>query len=99
MIGKKVAEPFVTIIDDGTNMNLAGSLNVDDEGTPGQKTVLVENGILVYIFWRRSTKEMDYGGAGQCGKNGQGVPVSFGLPTCLVKSLTVGGTRQKGGQS
>jgi TldD protein len=46
MLGKKVAEPFVTIIDDGTNMNLAGSLNVDDEGTPGQKTVLVENGIL-----------------------------------------------------
>jgi TldD protein len=46
MIGEKVAEPFVTIIDDGTNPGLAGSLNVDDEGTPGQKTVLVENGIL-----------------------------------------------------
>ncbi|MCK7538542.1 MAG: metallopeptidase TldD-related protein [Marinilabiliales bacterium] len=40
MLGKKVAEPFVTIIDDGTNMNLAGSLNVDDEGIPGKKTVL-----------------------------------------------------------
>ncbi len=46
MIGKKVAEPFVTIVDDGTNENLSGSLNVDDEGTPGQKTYLVENGIL-----------------------------------------------------
>ena len=205
MIGKKVAEPFVTIIDDGTNMNLAGSLNVDDEGTPGKKTILVENGILTgYLHDKISAKhygveptgngrrqdfqnypiprmrntymlggnaspedvirqagngiyveevsngqvkigegdfafyvpkgrmiengkltapikdvnimgngpkmlsniimlannlEMDYGGAGQCGKNGQGVPVSFGLPTCLVKSLTVGGTRQKGGQS
>jgi TldD protein len=205
MIGKKVAEPFVTIIDDGTNMNLAGSLNVDDEGTPGQKTVLVENGILTsYLHDKISARhygvkptgngrrqdfqnfpiprmrntymlggtasvddvikqagngiyvedvsngevkigegdfafyvsqgrmiendkltapikdvnimgngpkmlsniimlannlEMDYGGAGQCGKNGQGVPVSFGLPTCLVKSLTVGGTQQKGGQS
>ena len=205
MIGKKVAEPFVNIIDDGTNMNLAGSLNVDDEGTPGKKTVLVENGILTgYLHDRISAKhygveptgngrrqdfqnypiprmrntymlggtaspddvirqagngiyveevsngqvkigegdfafyvpkgrmiengkltapikdvnimgngpkmlsniimlannlEMDYGGAGQCGKNGQGVPVSFGLPTCLVKSMTVGGTRQKGGQS
>jgi TldD protein len=205
MIGKKVAEPFVTIIDDATNMNLAGSLNVDDEGTPGKKTVLVENGILTsYIHDRISAKhygveptgngrrqdfmnypmprmrntymlggdatiedvikaagngiyvedvsngqvkigegdfafyvsqgrliengkltapikdvnimgngpkmlanitmaandlEMSRGGAGQCGKNGQGVPVSFGLPTCLVKSLTVGGTEQKGGRS
>jgi len=205
MIGKKVAEPFVTIIDDGTNLNLAGSINVDDEGTPGKKTVLVENGILTgYLHDKISAKhygveptgngrrqdfqnypmprmrntymlggtanvddvikqagngiyvedvsngqvkigegdfafyvsqgrliengkltspikdvnimgngpkmltniimaannlEMYCGGAGQCGKNGQGVPVSFGLPTCLVKSLTVGGTRQKGGQS
>ena len=46
MIGKKVAEPFVTIIDDGTIPNLLGSINFDDEGTPGQRTVLVENGIL-----------------------------------------------------
>jgi TldD protein len=46
MIGKKVAEPFVTIIDDGTNPNLTGSINVDDEGNPSRKTVLVENGIL-----------------------------------------------------
>lgn len=205
MLGKKVAEPFVTIVDDATNMNLAGSLNIDDEGIPGKRTVLVENGILTsYIHDRISAKhygveptgngrrqdfqnypiprmrntymlggpstpedvikqagngiyvenvsngqvkigegdfafyvsqgrliengkltspikdvnimgngpkmlanitmasndlEMYYGGAGQCGKNGQGVPVSFGLPTCLVKSLTVGGTQQKGGQS
>ncbi len=205
MLGKKVAEPFVTIVDDGTNMNLAGSINVDDEGTPGKKTVLVENGILTsYLHDKISAKhygveptgngrrqdfqnypmprmrntymlpgnatpedvikqagngiyvedvsngqvkigegdfafyvsqgrmiengrltapikdvnimgngpkmlssitmvannlEMYHGGAGQCGKNGQGVPVSFGLPTCLVKSLTVGGTQQKGGMS
>ena len=205
MIGKKVAEPFVTIIDDGTFMNLAGSINVDDEGIPGKKTVLVKDGILTgYLHDKISAKhygveptgngrrqdfqnypiprmrntymvggnatpedvikqagngiyvedvsngqvkigegdfafyvskgrmiengkltspikdvnimgngpkmlanitmaandlEMYLGGAGQCGKNGQGVPVSFGLPTCLVKSLTVGGTQQKGGQS
>jgi len=46
MIGKQVAEPFVTIIDDGTIPNLLGSINVDDEGTPGQKTLLVDKGIL-----------------------------------------------------
>jgi TldD protein len=205
MLGKKVAEPFITIIDDATNPNLAGSLNFDDEGTPGKKTILVENGILTsYLHDKISARyysveptgngrrqdfqnypiprmrntymlggeanpedvikqagngiyvedvsngqvkigegdfafyvsqgrliengkltapvkdinimgngpkmltnitmvandlEMYKGGAGQCGKNGQGVPVSFGLPTCLVKSLTVGGTQQKGGQS
>jgi TldD protein len=199
MIGKKVAEPFVTILDDGTNFKLAGSLNVDDEATEGQKTVLVEDGILrsymhdkisakqykvkptgngrresyqhyviprmrnTYMLPGPSTPEeviksakngiyiqdvsngqvkigegdfafyvsqgrmiedgklmapikdinimgngpkmlrnvtmaandlqMYQGGAGMCGKNGQGVPVGFGLPTVLVKSLTVGGTK------
>ena len=204
MLGKKVAEPFVTILDDGTNMNLAGSINVDDEGTPGQKTVLVENGILMgYLHDKISAKqygvaptgngrrqdyqnyplprmrntymlggetapedvikqagrgiyvetvsngqvdigggdfafyvskgrmiengkltrpikdvnimgngpkmladiiaagndlEMAQSGAGYCGK-GQAVQVGFGLPTCLVKSLIVGGTSREGGRS
>ena len=199
MVGKKVAEPFVTIIDDGTNLGLAGSLNVDDEGTPGQKTVLVENGILrsymhdkisarhykvkptgngrrqsyehyvvprmrnTYMLAGQATPEdviksakkgiyvqdvsngqvkigegdfafyvsqgrmiedgkltapikdinimgngpkmlknvtmvannleMYQGGAGACGKDGQGVPVGFGMPTALVKSMTVGGVK------
>ncbi len=57
MLGKKVAEPFVTIIDDGTNPNLAGSLNIDDEGTPGKRTVLVDNGILTsYIHDKISAR-------------------------------------------
>jgi TldD protein len=201
MIGKKVAEPFVTIIDDATNPRLSGTINVDDEGTPGQKTVLVENGILksylhdrisahyykvpptgngrresyqhyplprmrntymlgadqapedlirnagngIYVadvsngqveigagdfaFYvsqgrmiengklTRPIKDVNImgngpkmlanvvqvandlkmyeGGAGYCGKF-QMVPVSFGLPTCLVKSMTVGGVQTKG---
>jgi TldD protein len=205
MIGKKVAEPFINILDDGTIPNQLGSINVDDEGIPGKKTVLVENGILnSYMHDKISAKhygveptgngrrqsfehypqprmrntymlggdaapedvikaakngiyvedisngqvkigEGDFafyvsqgrmiedgkltapikdvnimgngpkmlenitmvandlqfheGGAGACGKGGQAVPVSFGLPTCLVKSMTVGGTQQKGGVS
>ena len=199
MIGKRVAEPFVTIIDDGTNPNLTGSLNVDDEGTPGQKTLLVDNGILssymhdkisarhyevkptgngrresyqhyvlprmrntymlggeaspedvigsvdkgIYVMdvsngqvkigegdfafyvsqgrmiengkltapikdinimgngpkmlsnitMAANNLEMSKGGGGTCGKQGQGVPAGFGLPTCLVKSMTVGGVK------
>lgn len=205
MIGKKVAEPFVNIIDDGCITNQLGSINFDDEGSKGQKTVLVENGILTsYLHDKISAKHygiaptgngrrqsyqhfpvprmcntfmlggnetpedviktakngiyiedvsngqvkigegdfafyvsqgrmiedgkltapikdvnimgngpkmlqnitmvahdlvMAEGGAGACGKAGQSVPVGFGMPTCLVKSMTVGGTDNKGGQS
>lgn len=199
MIGKKVAEPFVTIIDDGTIPNMLGSINFDDEGTPGQRTVLVENGILksymhdkisahyyklqptgngrresyqYYVQPRMrntimlagvtpaadiirsiqkgiyvqnvsngeinigegdfaffvsqgrmieagkltapikdinimgngpkmlqditmvgSDLELHAGGTGACGKGGQSVPCGFGQPSCLVKSLTVGGVK------
>ena len=199
MIGKKVAEPFVTIVDDGTIPNLTGSINFDDEATLSQKTVLVEKGILKgYLHDKISAKsykvkptgngrresyqhyvvprmrntymeagtaaaedvikaakngiyvedvangqvkigEGDFafyvsqgrliengkltapikdinimgngpkmladisimgknlefykGGGGACGKAGQAVPCGFGQPTCLVKSLVVGGRR------
>ncbi len=199
MIGKQVAEPFVTILDDGTIPGMLGSINFDDEGIPGQKTVLVENGILrSYMHDRISARfykvkptgngrresyqhyvqprmrntlmsagpadpadvirtagkgiyvenvsngqvkigegdfafyvsqgrmiedgklgapikdinimgngpkmlrnitmvagdlELHQGGTGACGKGGQAVPVGFGQPTCLVKSLTVGGVK------
>jgi TldD protein len=199
MIGKKVAEPFVTIIDDGTIPDMLGSLNVDDEGTPGQKTILVDRGILssymhdkisarhykvtptgngrrqsyqhyiqprmrnTYMLGGEASPEdiigsvargiyvkdvsngqvkigegdfafyvsqgrmiengkltapvkdinimgngpkmllnvvmaandlqMHQGGGGACGKGGQAVPVGFGLPTVLVKSMTVGGVK------
>lgn len=199
MLGRKVAEPFVTIVDDGTVPELLGALNVDDEGTPGQRTVLVERGILAsYMHDRISARhykvkptgngrrqsyqhyiqprmrntymlagpatpeelirqagngiyvqdvangevkigEGDFAfyvsqgrmiqggklgapikdvnimgngpkmlantigvandfefarqGTGACGKGGQAVPVGFGQPTILVKSLTVGGVK------
>lgn len=196
-MGKKVAENFVNIIDDGTLQSNRGSINVDDEGNDVQKTYLVKDGMLnSYIHDRISSQyynvdptgngrresfrciplprmratymetgphtkddiisNVDYGvyvdnfsngqvkiGAGDftffvksgyliekgkltqpikdiniigngpqaladismvandylidngtwtCGKNGQSVPVTCGLPTVLVKKLTVGGT-------
>ena len=46
LVGKKVASEQITIVDDGTLLNKRGSLTIDDEGTPSQRTVLIENGIL-----------------------------------------------------
>ncbi len=196
-MGKKVAESFVNIIDDGTLEHNRGSINIDDEGNDVQKTYLVKNGVLnSYIHDRISSRfygvsptgngrresfrsiplprmratymepgphtrediisSVDYGvyvdnfsngqvkiGAGDftffvksgfliekgkltapikdiniigngpqaladismaagdflidngtwtCGKDGQSVPVTCGLPTVLVKKLTVGGS-------
>lgn len=196
-MGKKVAESYINIIDDGTLENNRGSLNIDDEGNDVEKTYLVKDGVLnSYIHDRISANfykvnptgngrresfrdiplprmratymepgphskddiisNVDYGvyvdnfsngqvqiGAGDftffvksgyliekgkltrpikdiniigngpqaladismaandylidngtwtCGKNGQSVPVTCGLPTVLVKKLTVGGT-------
>lgn len=45
-IGERVASPLCTVVDDGTLAQRRGSLNIDDEGTPTQCTVLIENGIL-----------------------------------------------------
>jgi TldD protein len=45
-LGQPVAARGVTVVDDGTLPNRRGSLNVDDEGTPTQCTVLIEDGIL-----------------------------------------------------
>ncbi len=45
-IGERVAAPGVTVVDDGTLAGRRGSLNLDDEGTPTQNTVLIEDGIL-----------------------------------------------------
>jgi TldD protein len=45
-IGERVAAPGVTVVDDGTLPGRRGSLNIDDEGTPTENTVLIENGVL-----------------------------------------------------
>jgi TldD protein len=46
-LGQRVAAPGVTVVDDGTLPGRRGSLNVDDEGSPTNRTLLIEDGILV----------------------------------------------------
>lgn len=45
-LGEQIASPLVTAIDDGTIENEWGTTNIDDEGTPTKKNLLIENGIL-----------------------------------------------------
>jgi TldD protein len=45
-IGQRVGAPGVTVVDDGSIMDRRGSLSIDDEGTPTQENILIEDGIL-----------------------------------------------------
>lgn len=45
-VGELVASELCTVVDDGTMVDRRGSVAIDDEGTPGQYNVLIENGIL-----------------------------------------------------
>ena len=58
-LGQQIANPKVTAIDDGTIPNAWGSVNIDDEGTPTQRNVLIENGILKsYMVDRLGARRM-----------------------------------------
>jgi TldD protein len=58
-IGERVAAQGVTVFDDGTILGRRGSLTVDDEGTPTERTILIEDGVLVgYMHDRMSARLM-----------------------------------------
>ncbi len=60
-IGEKVASDIVNAVDDGTGENLWGSINVDDEGTPAKRNLLIENGILKsYLVDKRNAPKMNH---------------------------------------
>ncbi|MBQ8255033.1 MAG: TldD/PmbA family protein [Clostridia bacterium] len=60
-LGEKVASDIVNAVDDGTGENLWGSINVDDEGTPSKRNLLIENGILKsYLVDKRNATKMNH---------------------------------------
>lgn len=61
MLGKMVASPIVTAVDDGTMPGEWGTIRFDDEGTPAQRNVLIENGILkTYLVDYRNSRTMNH---------------------------------------
>jgi TldD protein len=59
LMGQRVASKGVTVVDDGTLAQRRGSLSIDDEGTPTNRTVLIEDGILVgYMQDRQNARLM-----------------------------------------
>lgn len=71
-IGTQVASPLVTVIDDATIPHARGSFSFDDEGTPGERTVLVENGILKGYLYDRLAAMKD-----GCASTGNGRRESY----------------------
>jgi TldD protein len=60
LMGQRVAAKGVTVVDDGTLSGRRGSLSIDDEGTPSNRTVLIEDGILVgYMQDRQNARLMN----------------------------------------
>jgi TldD protein len=60
LMGRQVAAKGVTVVDDGTIASRRGSLSIDDEGTPTNRTVLIEDGVLVgYMQDRQNARLMN----------------------------------------
>jgi TldD protein len=60
LMGQQVAAKGVTVVDDGTMQDRRGSISIDDEGTPSNRTVLIEDGILVgYMQDRQNARLMN----------------------------------------
>lgn len=88
MIGKQVATKGVTVVDDGTVPHARGSLTVDDEGTPTQRTPLIEDGILTgYMQDRMNARLM------KASPTGNGRRESYAAPPYprMTNTLMTGG--------
>lgn len=87
-IGQRVASDVCTVVDDGTIPFRRGSINIDDEGTPSSRTVLIENGILRgYLFDRLSARLM---GAHSTGNGRRETFASIPIPRMTNTFLLAG---------
>lgn len=90
-IGERVAAKGVTVLDDGTLPDRRGSLNVDDEGHPSQRNVLIEDGILVgYIQDSLNARLM---GTAQTGNGRRESYAHIPMPR-MTNTYMLGGTHE-----
>ena len=89
LLGKRIASPGVTVVDDGTIPDRRGSLTVDDEGTPSGRTVLIEDGILVnYLQDRLNARLMGMAPTG----NGRRQSHAHAPMPRMTNTVMLGGT-------
>jgi TldD protein len=92
LMGQQIAAKGVTVVDDGTLDNRRGSLTVDDEGTPTNRTVLIEDGILVgYMQDRMNARLMGMKPTGNGRRESYEYPV---LPR-MTNTYMLGGTQSQ----
>jgi TldD protein len=86
LMGQQVAAKGVTVIDDGTIAARRGSLSIDDEGTPTNRTVLIEDGILVgYMQDRQNARLMNMKPTGNGRRESHAhVPMPRMTNTCML---------------
>jgi TldD protein len=89
-LGEIVASEGCTIVDDGTAPGKRGTINVDDEGTPGQRTVLVEKGVLkAFLYDKLNAKLMGMVSTGNGRRQSyRSVPVPRMTNTLLLAGTT-----------
>lgn len=91
-IGEQVAAKGVTVVDDGTFQDRRGSLSIDDEGTPTQRNVIIEDGILKgYIQDRMNARLMEVGATG----NGRRESYAHNPMPRMTNTFMLGGDHTK----
>ncbi|MEM7237732.1 MAG: metallopeptidase TldD-related protein [Pseudomonadota bacterium] len=94
LMGKRIASPGVTVVDDGTIPDRRGSLSFDDEGTPTNRTTLIEDGILIgYMQDRQNARLMDVAPTG----NGRRQSFAHIPMPRMTNTIMLGGTESPEG--
>jgi len=92
-LGERVAAPGVTVVDDGSIADRRGSLTIDDEGTPTQRTVLIEDGILKgYMQDRMNARLMGMAATG----NGRRESFAHAPMPRMTNTFALGGNEDPG---